>query len=83
MLPWILAHWEEYHTGILLYGNGWFGVMEANYALAVVHLLVYFFGVGMWTKTLNEILPLELPITVGECSRFTWMLTTVQILSET
>ena len=33
MLPWILAHWEEYHTGVLLYGNGWFGVMEANYAL--------------------------------------------------
>ena len=25
MLTWILAHWEEYHTGIMVYGNGLFG----------------------------------------------------------
>ena len=66
MLPWILAHWEEYHTGTLIYGTGWYGVMEGNYTLAIIHLLVYVFGVGMWTRTLNEILPFELPISVGE-----------------
>ena len=66
MLPWILAHWEEYHTGTLIYGTGWYGVMEGNYTLAIIHLLVYVFGVGMWTRTLNEILPFDLPVSVGE-----------------
>ena len=65
MLPWILAHWEEYHTGVLRYGSGWFGVMEANYALAVVHLAVYFFGVGMWARPLSEVLPFDLPAAIG------------------
>ncbi|GAX81325.1 hypothetical protein CEUSTIGMA_g8756.t1 [Chlamydomonas eustigma] len=65
MLPWILAHWEEYHTGLLQYGNGWFGVMEANYALALVHLSVYVFGIGMWERTLNDIVPFDLPISLS------------------
>lgn len=30
MLPWILAHWEEYHTGELLYGDGVIGVLVSG-----------------------------------------------------
>lgn len=61
MLPWILAHWEEYHTGSLLYGTAGFGVLEANYTLAIIHLLAYFFGVDLWTIEVNNFLPFELP----------------------
>ena len=27
-LPWWLSHWEEYHTGVLMYGDGNFGILE-------------------------------------------------------
>lgn len=37
--PWILAHWEEYHTGIMVYGNGSIGVTEANYSVVLLHLV--------------------------------------------
>ena len=39
MTPWALAHWEEYHCGTMLYGNGYWGLTEANYALVVLHLI--------------------------------------------
>ena len=37
MTPWALAHWEEYHCGTMLYGNGYWGLTEANYALVILH----------------------------------------------
>ncbi|KAG1676918.1 hypothetical protein FOA52_014794 [Chlamydomonas sp. UWO 241] len=65
MLPWILAHWEEYHTGHLHYGNGYFGVMESNYALCIVHFSGYFLGGnGLWETPLNGVLPFKLPFTI-------------------
>uniref|UniRef100_A0A7R9YWU4 CDP-Ethanolamine:DAG ethanolamine phosphotransferase n=1 Tax=Chlamydomonas euryale TaxID=1486919 RepID=A0A7R9YWU4_9CHLO len=64
MLPWILAHWEEYHTGNLNYGNGYFGVLESNYALCVVHFSGYFFGNSFWTVAINGFLPFQLPFTI-------------------
>lgn len=57
MLPWILSHWEEYHTGSLIYGTGGFGVLEANYTLAVLHALVAIYGTAFWSIQLSQILP--------------------------
>lgn len=31
MVPWVLAQWEEYHTGVMMYGTKYYGVLEANY----------------------------------------------------
>jgi hypothetical protein len=42
-----------------------FFLQEANYALALVHLSVYVFGIGMWEHTLNEVLPFELLISIS------------------
>lgn len=28
---WSLAQWVEYHTGHMLYGNAYYGIMEATY----------------------------------------------------
>ena len=39
MAPWALAHWEEYHCGTMLYGNGVWGLTEANYALCLLHFI--------------------------------------------
>ena len=39
MTPWALAHWEEYHCGTMLYGNGYWGLTEANYALVILHFV--------------------------------------------
>jgi len=47
-LPWLLAQWEEYHTGVMLYGNPYFGVMEGNYSIAAVHLLTAALGPRFW-----------------------------------
>lgn len=50
MVTWLLAHLEEYHTGHLLYSNGWLGVLEANYSLAMLSFLSFLMGeqVGSW-----------------------------------
>lgn len=47
-IPWWMAHWEEYHTGIMVYGSGLWGVTEANYAVCLVHLYTYFVGPIGW-----------------------------------
>jgi len=46
MGPWLAAHWEEYHTGVMLYGNGYWGVTEANYVMVAVHLFTAAAGPG-------------------------------------
>lgn len=48
-VPWWLAHWEEYHTGVMLYGNGMWGVTEANYAVVLLHWYTFALGPIGWT----------------------------------
>lgn len=50
-VPWWMAHLEEYHTGVMLYGSGLWGVTEANYAVVFIHLLTYIFGPSFWGWT--------------------------------
>ncbi len=47
MGPWLLAHWEEYHSGIMLYGNGYWGVTEANYLMIALHFFTAAAGPGV------------------------------------
>ena len=58
MLTWMLAQWEEYHTSIMLYGNSFLGVLEANYMLAAVHLLTFFLGPAFWRRPVADVVPL-------------------------
>ncbi|KAK9829687.1 hypothetical protein WJX72_007350 [[Myrmecia] bisecta] len=64
LVPWILAHWEEYHTGNMLYGNGYWGLTEANYALVFVHFATAAFGPHIWTAHLSSLLPVKLPVDI-------------------
>ncbi|CAI5717993.1 unnamed protein product [Peronospora destructor] len=47
-----LAQWEEYHTGVMSCGNGFFGVTEGQLTLVAVHLIAAFFGANFWTTEL-------------------------------
>ncbi|KAF5839936.1 hypothetical protein DUNSADRAFT_18217 [Dunaliella salina] len=57
MMTWLLAHLEEYHTGQLMYSNGWLGVLEANYALALLSFASFLFGEQMWNMPLSSLAP--------------------------
>lgn len=46
--PWLLAHWEEYHTGTMSYSSGWWGVTEANLAVVALLLVTGLAGPGVW-----------------------------------
>ncbi len=48
-IPWWLAHWEEYHTGLMVYGSGLWGVTEALYAVFGIHMYTYFVGPAGWS----------------------------------
>ncbi|CAK0780569.1 hypothetical protein CVIRNUC_005097 [Coccomyxa viridis] len=61
MGPWLLAHWEEYHSGIMLYGNGYWGVTEANYLMILLHFFTAAVGPGFWGTGLGDLLGLQLP----------------------
>ncbi|KFM26793.1 Zinc finger CCCH domain-containing protein 21 [Auxenochlorella protothecoides] len=52
--PFVLAHWEEYHTGHMVYGNGLWGVTEANYAVVLLHAAAGF-GRGVAASHLAQI----------------------------
>lgn len=56
-LPWLSSHWEEYHTGVLMYGDGYFGVLEANYILALISLTSGVFGPGVWATPMARLIP--------------------------
>lgn len=56
-LPWWVSHWEEYHTGVLMYGDGNFGILEANYVLALVTFITGTFGPAMWDTPMRSIVP--------------------------
>nr|QZD35611.1 CDP-ethanolamine:1, 2-diacylglycerol ethanolaminephosphotransferase [Lobosphaera incisa]QZD35612.1 CDP-ethanolamine:1, 2-diacylglycerol ethanolaminephosphotransferase [Lobosphaera incisa] len=64
LVPWILAHWEEYHTGNMLYGNGYWGLTEANYALVILHFATAAFGPHFWGTHLSSLVHMKLPIDV-------------------
>lgn len=79
MVPWMMAHWEEYHTGIMVYGNGWFGILEANYALVIIHLITAVYGPGLWVQhiplpaNIMQALPAALQPAAADLSKsFTW-----------
>ena len=55
--PWLAAHWEEYHCGEMLYGNGWWGVTEANYTLVALHFASAIFGPRMWSRLVVDVAP--------------------------
>lgn len=60
MFIWICAQWEEYHTGLMLYGNEYFGVLECNYSLAAVHLVTFVFGPDFYLDRVGDYV--DLPI---------------------
>jgi ethanolaminephosphotransferase len=64
MFTWILAQWEEYHTGVMSYGNSYYGVLEANYTLTGVHVLTAIMGRSFWLQDLSTILPAAYDIPV-------------------
>ena len=58
--PWLAAHWEEYHCGEMLYGNGFWGVTEANYTLVALHFVSAIFGPSMWSRNVVDVAPSSL-----------------------
>nr|BAU37044.1 ethanolaminephosphotransferase [Chlamydomonas asymmetrica] len=56
-LPWLVSHYEEYHTGVLMYGDGFFGILEANYTLAIIMLITGYAGPSFWHQPLLPLLP--------------------------
>lgn len=60
MFIWICAQWEEYHTGLMLYGNEYFGVLECNYSLAAVHLVTFILGPDFYLDRVGDYV--DLPI---------------------
>lgn len=64
MFIWICAQWEEYHTGIMLYGNQYFGVLECNYSLAAVHVVTAIIGPEIYQDQLRYYVPIvgQLPL---------------------
>ncbi len=59
MVPWMLAQWEEFHTGVMMYGNACYGVLEANYSICAVHLLSAALGLRFWRAELTLPAPLS------------------------
>lgn len=48
MATWILAQLEEYHTGLMIYGTGLWGVLEALYSTALIHFITAFNSISFW-----------------------------------
>lgn len=65
MFIWICAQWEEYHTGIMLYGNEYFGVLECNYSLAAIHLMTAIIGTELYEQKIGDYI--DLPIIGNMC----------------
>ncbi|KAL3137923.1 hypothetical protein ABBQ38_005170 [Trebouxia sp. C0009 RCD-2024] len=64
MIPWQLAHWEEYHTGMLFYGTKYWGITEANYLLVLLHIMTGILGPEIWIADVAAMLNLKLPFTL-------------------
>ncbi len=72
MFTWILAQWEEYHTSIMLYGNSFYGVLEANYSICLIHLITGIVGPQLWQKQLVELLPMVKGTGAESYSKWLW-----------
>lgn len=59
MFTWILAQWEEYHTSMMLYGNSFYGVLECNYTLAMVHVITFIMTPDFWRAPATDYLPIK------------------------
>lgn len=80
MFIWILAQWEEYHTSLMLYGNEYYGVLECNYTLALVHLVTFVLGQEFWRAPLTKFVPAAAGVKyLGEWSE--WLLPSSAIWS--
>jgi hypothetical protein len=51
------SNWMEYNTGILETNIGQFGVTEAEYLVAVFHLVTGLFGQDIWLLTFGSFMP--------------------------
>lgn len=60
MIPWMFAHLEEYHTGMMLYGNGYWGVTEANYMIVFLHWTTALLGPQVWTARFADLTGLQI-----------------------
>jgi len=58
ILPFYYAHWEEYHTGILILGPI-ANPTEAQVTLMAAQIATYFTGVHVWSRTLKSLLPAD------------------------
>jgi ethanolaminephosphotransferase len=43
-----MAQWDEYHTGVMSCGNGYYGVTEGQLTLVGVHLITFVLGPEFW-----------------------------------
>jgi len=56
MIPFVLAHWEEYHTGILILGP-LANPTEAETVISIFHLLTWWNGTALWTRHMRDTFP--------------------------
>lgn len=47
-----MAQWDEYHTGVMSCGNGWYGVTEGQLTLVAAHLITAVVGPTFWQLSL-------------------------------
>ncbi|CAM9693784.1 unnamed protein product [Chrysoparadoxa australica] len=52
-----LAQWEEYHTGMLLWSNGYFGVTESQFSQMWLYIMSGLFTEEVWQIKLASLLP--------------------------
>ena len=52
-----VPYWVSALAGLMLYGNGYWGVTEANYALVLIHFISATLGAGVWTTHVFEHVP--------------------------
>ena len=60
-------------VGVMLYGNGFWGITEANYLLVLLHWITALYGPGIWRASLSDFvydkLHLKLPVPGVESSQ--------------
>mmetsp|Transcript_98234 Transcript_98234/g.275027 ORF Transcript_98234/g.275027 Transcript_98234/m.275027 type:complete len:404 (-) Transcript_98234:163-1374(-) len=51
-VPWWVAQWEAYHTGVVRTGSAVFGVTEIQLIVAGIHVVTAVFGNALWSLPL-------------------------------
>ena len=54
-LTFVIPHIAEYHTGNFSYGNGYVGLTEAMYAVALISGLTAWWGPAFWTRPVSTL----------------------------